>query len=290
MSVLRRARFVCAIVLVVGCNARPDTVGELRDDAGRVVALEAVPERIVSLSPAITELLFALGVGDRVVGRTRWGQDPEAARAVPSVGDGLNPNIEAVVARRPDLVLFYLSPSNAIAIDRFAAVGIATASLQFDGLADLERVARFVGDLVAARTVADSILIDFGEQLAAATARNDAGPRVLMLVWDNPPIAIGAESFLSDIVVRAGGHNVFGDERRPSLPVSIETIVARDPDVVLVVGEDQPAFASSPQWRTVPAIRDRRFVFVDGTQFSHPSFRAPIAIEQLRRALEAVRQ
>ena len=286
---MRRTCFVFVVVVVLACGSRPAATGALRDDAGHVVALEGVPQRIVSLSPAITELLFALGAGDRVVGRTRWGQDPKAAIDVPSVGDGLSPNIEAIVAREPDLVLFYLSPSNGIAIERLTAIGIASASIQFDGLSDLERATRFVGDVVDARPVADSLLADFRMRLATASAPEDGGPRVLMLAWDNPPIAIGAESFLSDIVTRAGGQNVFSDERRPSLPVSIETIVSRGPSVVLVIGVDEPGFARSPEWRTVPAIRDEKFVFVEGTHFAHPSFRAPAAIVQLRRALKDMR-
>jgi len=280
-----RVRLAGLLLVVVACSSRPPSDGELRDHAGQLVALEGPAQRIVSLSPALTELLFSLGAGDRVVGRTRWGQDPEAALAVPSVGDGLSPNIEAVVAREPDLVLFYLSPSNGMAIERLNGLGIATASIRLDGLADLERAARLVGKLVDAHTV-DSVLTAFHTQLDAATADEDERPDVLLLAWDNPPIAIGGASFQSEIVERAGGHNVFADEARPSLPVSIETIAAREPDVVLLTGGDEPAFADASEWQAVRAIRERRFVIVGGTQFAHPSFRAPEAIRELRRALE----
>jgi iron complex transport system substrate-binding protein len=272
-------------LLVVACSSRPTTDGEVRDHAGAGVALDGPARRIVSLSPALTELLFTLGAGDRVVGRTRWGQDPEAVLSIPSVGDGLNPNIEAVVAREPDLVLFYLSPSNSVAIKRLNGLGIATASVRLDGLADLVRAARLVGTLVDANTV-DSVLVAFETRLEAVTARGDERPTVLLLAWDNPPIAIGAASFQSEIVERAGGRNVFADEARPSLPVSIETIAAREPDVVLLTGGEEPTFADAPEWQAVRAIRERRFVVVEGTQFAHPSFRAPDAIRELRRALE----
>ncbi len=270
---------------VLACGSRPPSGGERRDHAGDVIALEGQAHRIVSLSPALTELLFTLGAGDRVVGRTRWGRDPEAALAVPSVGDGLNPNIEAVVAQGPDLVLFYLSPSNGVAIERLNGLGVATASIRLDGLEDLVRAARLIGELVGATGV-DSVLTAFEAQLDTVTAETQERPDVLLLAWDNPPIAIGGASFQSEIVERAGGRNVFADEALPSLPVSIETIAAREPDVVLVTGGDEPAFADAPQWQAVRAIRERRFVIVEGTQFAYPSFRAPEAIRQLRRALE----
>ncbi len=269
----------------LACGSRSPPDGELRDHAGDVIALEGPAKRIVSLSPALTELLFTLGVGDRVVGRTRWGQDPEAALAVPSVGDGLNPNIEAVVARHPDLVLFYLSPSNGVAIERLNGLRIATASIRLDGLADLADAARLIGELVGATGV-DSILTAFETQLNAVTAGASERPEVLLLAWDNPPIAIGGASFQSEIVERAGGRNLFADEALPSLPVSIETIAAREPDIVLLTGGDEPAFADAPEWQAVRAIRERRFVIVEGTQFAYPSFRAPEAIRELRRALE----
>src|SRR5439155_1309880 len=117
------------------------------DDAGRRVTLSAPARRIVSLSPAVTELLFALGAGDWVVGRTTWCDYPPAARAVPSVGDGLNPNLEAVAARRPDLVILYRSALNETAAQQLARLGIAAAVVRQDRLEDLARAAGLVATL-----------------------------------------------------------------------------------------------------------------------------------------------
>src|SRR5438552_4007728 len=103
--------------------------------------------RIVSLSPAVTELLYALGAGDRVVGRTTWCDYPPAVRAVPSVGDGLSPNLEAIVARRPDLVVLYRSALNETAAQRLRALGLATAVLPQDRLEDLAAAAGVLGRL-----------------------------------------------------------------------------------------------------------------------------------------------
>ncbi len=124
-----------------------------------------------------------------------------------------------------------------------------------------------------------------------AAASGDA-VRVLMVAWHNPPIVIGGTSFLSEIVARAGGSNVFGELEQPSATVSLEAIAASNPDVVLVVGQEgRPDFVDRPEWRAIEAVREGRFVVVDGTEFSFswPSFRAPAAIARLRKALSAWR-
>lgn len=282
-----------AAVLAGACGAsdQPQSGrGGPLDDAGRSVTLERAPVRIVSLSPAITELLFALGAGDRVVGRTQWGKDPAEALMVPSVGDGLNPNVEVILAQRPDLVLFYASAANKSAIDRLEALGVATASIRIDRLTDLVRASRFLGDLLGARPVADSLTEEFQRRLDRVTVLTGRRPTVLIVAWDNPPIVIGESSFLSEIVHRAGGENVFGDEARPSLTVSLETIASRQPDIVFISGAEDPDFVRRPEWQTIRAIRERQFAVVEGTEFSYPSFRAPGAIRELRRALAGWQQ
>lgn len=245
-------------------------------------------QRIVSLAPAFTDLLFAIGAGDHVVGRTRWDEYPPQAADVPSVGDGLAPNVEAIVARRPDLVVFYESPSNAEAIARLEALGIRCVSIRLDRLADFRHAVDTLADLAGVRRTADSALAAFDRDLLAATAlpAGPSVPSVLVLAWDNPPIVIGGGSFQSELVELAGARNAFADIRQPSAQVSIETIVARDPDLVLVTGNTQPAFAERPEWKVVPAVRAHRFVFVKGSEFAWPSFRAPAAVRQLRAALE----
>lgn len=286
----RLAAAVLAAAVLTACRAGRDAAAGVTDDAGRVVRVDAPPHRIVSLSPATTELLFDLGAGDRVVGRTRWCQDPPEALAVPSVGDGFAPNVEAVVARRPDLVVFYHTASNAEAIAQLDAMGIATISLRTDRIADFERAARLLGTLLDRAARADSLIRALEAELAAAPAASaaSAAPSVAIIAWDNPPIVIGASSFLGEIVTLAGARNVFSDVAQPSLTVSIETIVARDPDLLLVHTDDSlPGFMARPEWRVVEAVRERRLLRVHGTEFGHPSFRVAKAVAHLRELLAA---
>lgn len=283
-------KLVLVVAACVACRGEGGAgAAGITDDAGRVVRLDAAPRRIVSLSPATTELLFDLGAGAHVVGRTRWCHDPPAARAIPSVGDGFAPNVEAVVARQPDLVVFYHTPANAEAIAQIEALGIATVSLRTDRIADFVRAARLLGSLLAQAARADSLIGALARQLdslRAAMPAVSAVPAVAIIAWDNPPIVIGAASFLGEIVALAGARNVFGDVEQPSLTVSIETIVARRPDLLLVHGDDSlPGFLRRPEWQAVEAVRERRLLRVHGTEFGHPSFRVGNAVAHLRDAL-----
>jgi iron complex transport system substrate-binding protein len=265
------------------------------DDWGRTVALAAPARRIVSLSPASTELLFALGLGGRVVGRTRFDDWPAAAKAVPEVGDGMAPSVEAIAARRPDLVLLYASAANRAALRGLTAIGIPVAVLKLDVAADVTRAARLVGTLAGAREAADSLVASFDSALAAVTVRNASRPgprpRVYVDVWADPPMTIGRGSYLSQLVAAAGGVNVFGDLAASSATVSLESVAERDPDVVLVVAADTaraPDLAARPGWRAVRAVREGRILVVDAGLYGRPSPRLPLAAADLARRLARV--
>ncbi|HET7042401.1 MAG TPA: helical backbone metal receptor, partial [Gemmatimonadales bacterium] len=225
-----------------------------------------------------------------------WDDYPAAAAAVPSVGNGIQPNIEAIVAHHPDLVVLYLSGSNAEVAARLRELGIPVVQLRTDLLESVADHARLLGDLTGTRTTADSVAEAFVTNLAAATvpisevATRAERPSILILAAVDPPITIGAGSFLDELVSRAGAVNVFHDLPQPSAPVSLEAIQQRDPDLILTTGARDPAIAGRPEWRVVRAVRQRRFVRIDGSEFDRPGPRSPQAIRDLRAALLAGRR
>ena len=291
-----RTHLAVVVAALVACrgseHASPSPRGgaaalTVSDDAGRLVALAQPARRIVSLSPAVTELLFALGVGDRVVGRTTWCDYPPVVRLVPSVGDGLNPSLEAIAARRPDLVVLYRSPLNETAAAQLTRLGSAAVVLRQDRLEDVARAARLLGRL-AGRPAAGDSLADSLSRLLAAPAP-PSGRRLAFVVWDNPPIVIGAGSYLDQLATLAGAENVFHDIDAASAAVALETIVTRDPDVIVVVSDSveprPPALARRPEWRVIRAVREGRFVYLVGSLFGRPGPRAGVAAAELRRLL-----
>lgn len=274
-----------------GCHPTPASPARngtrIADDAGDTATVLLPARRIVSLNPASTELLFDIGAGGVVVGRTTWCDYPAEAQAVPSLGDGINPNLEAIVARKPDLVLLYSSGQNVDAVRRLAQLGIPALRLRTDSLSDVPRVARLLGRLTGRESAADSLARAFDADLARATFR-PTGPRptVFLLVWDQPPMTVGRGSFLTELLERAGAENLFADVASSSAPVSIEAVASRNPDVILALGAEPPAFLSRPEWQVVPAVRERRLVREEGSEFSRPSPRAPAAIREFRAAVE----
>jgi len=288
----QRTHLAAVLVLAVAACARREHVPArggiaVTDDAGRQVTLAAPARRIVSLLPSFTEILFAIGAGDRLVGRTTWCDYPPEALAVPSVGDGMPPSVEAVAARRPDLVVLYRSGPNVTAVEQLERLGIRTVLFDLNLLEELGPVARRLGMLTDRRAAADS-LARVMDSLAAQppTPRTQS---LVFIVWDNPPIVIGAGSYLDRLAALAGARNVFHDIGSPSAQVSIETIAARDPDFVALLSDSAvpPRYAARPEWRVVRAVRTARFLFLPGQLFGRPGPRAAEAIRELRRRLEA---
>jgi ABC-type Fe3+-hydroxamate transport system substrate-binding protein len=281
-------RTALALLLLAGCrDPAPPPAAGLTDDAGVALRIAPPPRRIVSLIPATTELVFALGAGDRLVGRTSWCDFPAEALAVPDLGNGIGPNIEAVVAARPDLVLLYKSASNRSAAEQLRSFGLATLELATDRMEDFDRITRLLGVALGKSVEAESLVVRTARDLNSATVLPSSRPTVFILAWDRPPMTLGRGSFLSEILERAGARNLFDDLATSSAPISIEAVAFRNPDFVLVSGNGEPAIAERVEWRVVPAVRNRRFLRIDGSEFNRPSPRIGDAVRRLAAELRS---
>lgn len=246
------------------------------------------PRRIVSVNPTATELLFALGLGARVVGRSAACDYPPDARRIPSVGGGLPPNLEAVLARRPDLVVLYAGVETAAAARRLRELGVPVLPLRTDRLEDLALASRRLGEAAGIPRSGDSLARALERALARARALEPpAAPRpsVLILAWAEPPVAIGRGSYLHELIELAGGRNALAESDRAAAPVAFEAIVARDPDLVAAVGEEPTTALARPEWRRVRAVREGRLLRLTEPGLARPSPRSLILIPWLRERL-----
>ncbi|MCG8469243.1 MAG: helical backbone metal receptor [Gemmatimonadetes bacterium] len=248
-----------SVALPLACAPAPAS-----DDSTETV----VATRVVSLLPAATEILFALGAGDIVVGRTRWGVHPEAAREVADVGDGIRPSIEAVLALEPDLVVLYAGPSNAESADRLAALGVRLLPVEHDTLADLENTITVLGEAVGCEASARALIAGVREGLATVSSatRELDRPRAYYDVWGEPPMTLGRGSFIDSLLTIAGAVNVFGDLDASAPRVSLEAIIRRDPDIVVAPVEPEgapPDLSARAGWAQVGAVAEGRIVAVD---------------------------
>lgn len=292
MPVVRLGPIVVAcFALVTACRDRGAAPsarsGALRDDFGDTLAVGAHPARLVSLSPATTEILFAIGAGRRLVGRTRWDQWPDSARFVPDLGDGLRPNVEAVLGAHPDLVILYASADNRAAAARLRQAGVRVAAFRIDRLDDFRRVTRILGRLAGDSLRADSVVDSVSatlDRVRAATAPLPH-PTVFFEMNQRPVITIGAGSYLNDLVAIAGARNVYASLGAPSPMVTLEDVVHRDPDYVLTTPDGVPQLLADPAWRALRAVRERRVLAYDTNLVTRPSVRLGEAAVSLARLL-----
>ena len=275
---------VAVVTSACSGTGRPESRVLTVDDFGDTVRLGAPATRVVSLNPVTTEFLFAIGAGEALVGRTHWDLYPAEARAVPDVGNGMQPNVEAVLGQRPDLVILYASGSNRGAVKQLRAAGVVTLTLRTDRLADLTRVAPIIGEAVGRRdagvAAADSVMRTLDalrDRPAPARA-----PRVFWHIWDAPVMTIGRGSYLSELLTVAGAENVFADLEAPSPQVSLEEVARRDPDFVLAGPEGAATIRAHAGWAAIRAVREGRVLVVDTTLVGRPGVRMGEAARHLR--------
>ena len=284
----RRIAFVAVLATLAACSERqPAASSAVTDDFGDTLRTGLTPQRIVSLNPTTTELLFAIGAGPRVVGRTSYDFFPAEVRNVPDLGPGLRPNVEAVLAAHPDLVLLYASADNRDAARRLRAAGVATAAYRIDRIADMERVTlllgRLSGDSMAAHRTVDSVNATL-DRVRKATA-SLPHPTIFWPLWDSPLLSVGRGSFLNELVDIAGGRNVFADLPQPSPTVTFEELLRRDPDVIVASAASRIRLEANEHFQTLRAVREHHFATIDSAVATGPSARVGASAVSLARLL-----
>ncbi|RID99394.1 ABC transporter substrate-binding protein [Simplicispira hankyongi] len=234
------------------------------DDRGRTVTLAHPPERIVSLLPSLTETVCALGACERLVGVDRYSNWPAQVVRLPVVGGGLDPNIEAIVALRPDVVLMATS-SRAQA--QLESLGVKVVALEPKTHADVQRVLGKVGQVLG---VADAQqvwrVIDAGVQAAAQSVPASArGTRVYFEV-NSGPYAAGPSSFIGETLARLGARNIVPAALGPFPKLNPEFVVRADPDLIMVGARSAEGLTARPGWSQMRALRDGRLCRFDAAQ------------------------
>ncbi len=256
--------------------------------AGAVPGPAPPPRRIVALAPNLTEIVFALGAGDRLVGVSSRSDYPPAAASIPLVG-GLAPDLEKIVSLRPDLVLATTEGNPAAAVDLLTQRGIpvlTTSAPDLDGvLASIREIAARLGRSAEGERVAGSLA---ARRAAVLRSRHD-GPRrsAILLIWPSPPQAAGPDTFAGDLLRTAGARNCLGRTGWPV--VSPEYLVAADCDAVVYPVEKDTALVFARAFREgalsrMSAVRAGRIVGIDGDRLIRPGPRAFDALEELAAA------
>jgi iron complex transport system substrate-binding protein len=280
----------------IGCHHNPakSESADLRsftDGLGRNIAIRANPQRIISLAPNITEILFALGLGDRVAAVTSYCDFPAEAKAKEKIGDTLHPNLERIIALKPDLVLATTASQLEDLmrkLDQLAVpVYVTNPRTVRETVASIRRIGEATGASARAAEIAD----DMERRISAVEMRVKGlpAPRALYVLQTSPLITAGRNTFINDLIRIAGGQSISGDETADYPQFSRETVIARAPEVIIAPSSHGKEYVREEDLRrdfsATPAVRSNRIVAVNPDWVDRPGPRIVDGLEQLARGL-----
>lgn len=265
--------------------------GNIVDNLGRTVTINAVPQRIVSLAPSNTEILFALGLEDKVVGVTEYCNYPEEAKTKPKVGGFSTVDIEKVVSLKPDLVLATQIHSKTI-IPALENLGITVVALTPGSLNEVLDSITLVGKITGQDKEASELVRSLSARINEITDKTqklspDQRPRVFYVTWHDPLMTAGAGTLSNDVISQAGGQNIASDITG-NKTIDLETVINRDPEVIIVsvgmgTGEDLPwqYIKSESRLSNTQALLNSRVYKIDGDLIHRPGPRIVDALEHM---------
>jgi iron complex transport system substrate-binding protein len=252
----------------------------LTDEMGRKVVVPDHPHRVICLMPSVTDIVFALGAADDVVAISDYTKYPAAALKKPSVGDLIKPSIETILSLHPDLVIGFQGPMEVT--DQLDRVGIPIFLVDAHGIAGILHSVETIGDALNRTPQADALVHSLQQRVDAVRARTKGlpAPRVFMPIWYDPITTIGKNAFITEIIEAAGGRSVTDDLSADWPQISMEVVLERAPDALLLVRGGKTTLQvlqGRPGWSSMAAIKAQRVYYVD----DRINFASPIAIDAL---------
>lgn len=250
------------------------------------------PRRIVSLAPSATESLFALGLGDRVIGVSTYCDYPAEVNRIERVGTFLTPNIERIVARKPDVIVAVPSPGNRAPVETLRRLGLRVVVVNPDSVAQIEEALRLLGKELDRAEAAERAIGGMREKIASVRRHvsGRAPRRVLMVVGHTPLVAAGRGTYADELIGLAGGVNVAAAAGRGWPQLSVEFPLAAAPEVIVdtsmgneAMAGDAAAFEFWSRFPGIPAVRDRRVHGAGAHALLHAGPRIGEALEALAR-------
>ena len=264
------------------------------DDGGHRVTLAAPARHIVSLAPYITELLFAAGAGNTVTGASEYSDYPAAARRIPRIGGGGGLDLERILALHPDLVVAWQSGNPAGQLQRLRELGLVVFVSEPRSLAAIPRTITRLAQLAGTEAAAQPVTDDFNRRLDALrhSYRGRARVRVYYQVWDQPLMTVNGTHLISDVIRLCGGSNVFAELPELTPHIDIESVLQRDPQVIVVAaGRDESGRQLAPwrHWTRLTAVSKGQLYEIERDLLVRHTPRILEGAEQLCRILDRAR-
>ena len=264
------------------------------DDAGQPVVLDKSAQRIISLAPYITELLFAAGAGEAIVAVTAFSDYPEAAQSLTQVGDGGGLDLEAIIALQPDLVVAWQSGNPRGQVARLQSLGITVFFSEPRQLEDVPATLRRLGRLAGTESVAAAQADSFNRRYAELQERYAQRSKVSVFyqIWNQPLMTLNGEHLFSDVLRLCGGENVFKTLPTLAPQIDIEAVLLANPDVIVVAADDSdsPLLAAWQRWPQLSAVKQGHVYAMPRDQLVRHSPRILDGAERLCKLLDGVRR
>lgn len=284
--------FLCAVFLLSNCqSAKPkietdSPTREVTDDLGRTVKIPLQVERAVSLAPNLTENIFAVGAGGKLVGVTSYCDYPAEAQKIPKIGDTINPNMETIIALKPQIVFV----STASQIENFTKTleqrNIAVFITNPNDFEGILRNLKQLGDVLGTSANAEKLIADLRNRVNAVAekVRDKPKTKVFVQISKEPLFTVGKDSFITEIIERAGGESATKDVATAYPKLSKETALALNPDVV-ILSESPDNLEPNEVFKNSNAVKSNRVFRVGAALLARPSPRIVDALELIAKDL-----
>jgi iron complex transport system substrate-binding protein len=259
--------------------------------SARIFAAEGrVPQRVVSLAPSVTETLFALGFGGRLVGVTTSCDYPAEARKIPKIGGFMSPSLETIAAKRPSLVIGVSSATDPAKAREMERLGLKVTLISLASVNDILNSIKSIARLLGSPQAGEMLVRKITLQMDQVKARVAPAPlrSTLLLVGLRPLIAVGGKNFIDELITLAGGQNIAGDAAQPWLNLPDEYVVAKAPQVIIEAGMGSEREQAAKHWadlKSIPAVQQGRVYRYPSDKILRPGPRIGEGLEEIARLL-----
>ena len=290
---MKFARFLTlTATLALFASAHAELV--FKDDSSHEIRLKAPAKRIVTLAPHATELLYAAGAGDRLIGTVEYSDFPPAAKKVPRVGSYDRFDLEAISALKPDLVIAWETGNPAAPVEKMRALGLTVYASQPNRMEDVAGQLERLGQLAGTEAVANQAAERFRQRLAGLRRDNAGKPkvRVFYQIWKAPLMTVGGPQIISSAIELCGGENVFGRLTQMAPAVSVEAVLEADPEAIVAtgMGDARPEWLDDwNKWKRMTAVKRGNLFHVHPDLMQRHTPRILDGAEQLCAHLDVAR-
>ena len=290
------AIMIIALLTLTGCQSAASQANTVIDDLDRSVTIKNVPQRIISLSPNTTEIVYALGLEDRLVGVTTFCNYPEAAKDKPKVSEYSNIDMEKVVSAKPDLILAS-TIHKSDAIPAFEKLNIAVLTIEPETVDGTIRDVELLGRICGKTQQAVALVSGLRERIRAITDKTDQltltgsqKPRVFFLTWHDPLWTAGSATVIDELISKAGGFNIAADLSGHS-QIDLESVIERNPQIIFVMssmGEQATSYnyiLEEPRFQATAALKDNRVYKLDSDIFGRTTPRLVDGLETMAKLI-----